>query len=105
MASNESFDVSVRHSDPSESTHSSESSFLTELQQENAASTTTRGHVSLLDGEVADDDDDDDDDDLDENDGDDDAVTMELTGTVDMGVMNAGGDDSDDDDDDNNLVG
>ncbi|KAJ2642900.1 hypothetical protein GGF44_001429, partial [Coemansia sp. RSA 1694] len=95
MASNDSFDVSVRHSDPSESTHSSDNSFLTGLQQENAAnsmafgvsaspSTNGRGHISFLDSDDADADDDDDDEDLDENDGDDDAVTMELTGTVDM---------------------
>ncbi|KAJ2323907.1 hypothetical protein GGI00_005486, partial [Coemansia sp. RSA 2681] len=109
MASNDSFDVSVRHSDPSESTHSSDNSFLTGLHQESAAnsmafgvsaspSTNGRGHISFLDSDDADADDDDDDEDLDENDGDDDAVTMELTGTVDMSAMDVGNDDDDDDD-------
>ncbi|KAJ2745859.1 hypothetical protein GGI20_001805 [Coemansia sp. BCRC 34301] len=104
MASNDSFDVSVRHSDPSESAHSSENSFLTELQQESATNSTVFGGATLpsSNGQSyinflgSDDADDDDDDDLDENDGDDDAVTMELTGTVDMSVV--GADSSDDDD-------
>ncbi|KAJ2684552.1 hypothetical protein IWW39_004839 [Coemansia spiralis] len=103
MASNDSFDISVRHSDPSESANSSEGSFLAEIQQGNATSgmlfgvsssagPNAQGHIRLLDSDGADDDgddddgDDDDDDDLDENDGEDDAVTMELTGTVNMGA-------------------
>ncbi|KAJ2026361.1 hypothetical protein IWW57_003062, partial [Coemansia sp. S610] len=98
MASNDSFDISVRHSDPSESANSSEGSFLAEIQQGNATSgmligvsssagPNAQSHIRLLDSDGADDDgDDDDDDDLDENDGEDDAVTMELTGTVNMGA-------------------
>ncbi|KAJ2160571.1 hypothetical protein GGF46_002167 [Coemansia sp. RSA 552] len=81
MTSNESFDVSVRHSDPSESLQSSESSFM-------AGGTSADGaYAELLDD---DDDDEDDDADLDE-----DAVTMELTGTVDMGAISNDGDDDD----------
>ncbi|KAJ2792167.1 hypothetical protein GGI18_000612 [Coemansia linderi] len=98
MASNDSFDISVRHSDPSESANSSEGSFLAEIQQGNvtsgilfgvssSAGPNAQSHIRLLDSDDADDDgDDDDDDDLDENDGEDDAVTMELTGTVNMGA-------------------
>ncbi|KAJ2490679.1 hypothetical protein IWW37_002966 [Coemansia sp. RSA 2050] len=106
MVSNDSFDISVHHSDPSESANSSEGSFLAELQQGNAASgmlfgvsnltgPNARGHLRLLDSDDADDDGDadddyDDDSDLDENDGEDDAVTMELTGTVNMGAYRSG---------------
>ncbi|KAJ2709230.1 hypothetical protein H4R19_004358, partial [Coemansia spiralis] len=78
MTSNESFDVSVRHSDPSESLQSSESSFLADAGR-------GQTYNNILDN--------DDDDDLDEADGDDDAVTMELTGTVDMGAIHGGDDD------------
>ncbi|KAJ1857822.1 hypothetical protein LPJ57_007088, partial [Coemansia sp. RSA 486] len=92
MASNESFDVSVRHSDPSESIHSSDNSFATDSRNANGqVGTPARrssfgvkpqgfGYPNMID-------DDDDDDDDDDNDMDDDAVTMELTGTVDMGAM------------------
>ncbi|KAJ2756365.1 hypothetical protein GGI19_000912 [Coemansia pectinata] len=109
MASNDSFDVSVRHSDPSESTHSSEDSFLTEHQQEsttsnipsgvsNSSNNNARGHISLLDSNDADDDSDSDDDDDSESDGDvDDAVTMELTGAIDGGAMNTDANDNDED--------
>ncbi|KAJ1890478.1 hypothetical protein LPJ71_007933, partial [Coemansia sp. S17] len=106
MTSNDSFDVSVRHSDPSESTHSSDDSFLTENQRgrattsmpsglSNSPSTSTRGHISLLDSSDADADDDDEEEDNDESDDDDDddedireendgdePVTMEITGIV-----------------------
>ncbi|KAJ1735121.1 hypothetical protein LPJ61_000715 [Coemansia biformis] len=100
MASNESFDVSVRHSDPSESLQSSEGSFSADTGHGSVGSPAApaahrhgngqeQRYASILDN----DDDDDDDEDLDEADGDD-AVTMELTGTVDMGAI--GNDDESD---------
>ncbi|KAJ2803739.1 hypothetical protein H4R20_002773, partial [Coemansia guatemalensis] len=90
MASNESFDVSVRHSDPSESLQDSENSFAAELGA--SSSDVDRNYANIL-GE----DDDDDDDDMEDVDADDDAVTMELTGTVDMGAI----DDAEEERDDN----
>ncbi|KAJ1777102.1 hypothetical protein LPJ54_002630, partial [Coemansia sp. RSA 1824] len=98
MASNESFDVSVRHSDPSDSLHSSEGSFATPLDAvdgrpvANSLEADRGGDQGY--GNILDEDEDEDDDDLDDVDADDDAVTMELTGTVDMGVI------EDDDDSD-----
>ncbi|KAJ2124066.1 hypothetical protein IW147_002002 [Coemansia sp. RSA 720] len=95
MASNESFDVSVRHSDPSDSLHSSEGSFATPLDAADGRPVAKsleddqdgdQGYGNILD--------EDDDDDLDDIDADDDAVTMELTGTVDMGAI--GNDDDSD---------
>ncbi|KAJ2862450.1 hypothetical protein FB639_005387, partial [Coemansia asiatica] len=95
MTSNESFDVSVRHFDPSDSIHSSENSFMTENRNLNGqpgtparasslggTSSQARNYANMID-----DDGDDDDEEDEDNDMDDDAVTMELTGTVDMGVM------------------
>ncbi|KAJ1995982.1 hypothetical protein GGI25_000522 [Coemansia spiralis] len=98
MTSNESFDVSVRHSELSDSVQSSEGSFATEMHY-NAVDGNESNSVQsqipcpangLTDIQSQNCDniiDDEDDDSLDENDGDDDAVTMELTGTVDMGVI------------------
>ncbi|KAJ2726121.1 hypothetical protein GGI07_000760 [Coemansia sp. Benny D115] len=91
MTSNESFDVSVRHSDPSESLQSSEGSFAAGTNQNNSTGLDAQpqSYTNMLE-------DDDSDDDSDENDMDEDAVTMELTGTVDMGAINSyGADDSD----------
>ncbi|KAJ2365324.1 hypothetical protein H4S01_003311, partial [Coemansia sp. RSA 2610] len=105
MNSNESFDVSVRHSDPSDSLQSSEGSFAADTAQVDAqalsASEVAGGNHESEYGNILDDDDDgdddDDDDDIEDEDGDDDAVTMELTGTVDMGAIenDDGSDDSD----------
>ncbi|KAJ2769757.1 hypothetical protein IWQ57_002968 [Coemansia nantahalensis] len=94
MASNESFDVSVRHSDPSESLQSSEASFSADAGQ-------VQSYANIIDNDD-DDDDDDNDDELDEVDGDDDAVTMELTGTVDLGAVHNDDDDDVDEDEDGN---
>ncbi|KAJ2077261.1 hypothetical protein H4R24_005235 [Coemansia sp. RSA 988] len=91
MASNESFDVSVRHSDPSESLQDSEGSFAAELGVRNG--NVDRGYANILD--------EDDDDDLDDVDADDDAVTMELTGTMDMGAI----DDAEEEEQGNNGIG
>ncbi|KAJ2376468.1 hypothetical protein GGI05_007000, partial [Coemansia sp. RSA 2603] len=104
MASNESFDVSVRHSDPSDSIHSNENSFASNGHQAESNSSADARRLSGISGINAMsyanmlDDDDDDDDDLDSNDNDmdDDPVTMELTGTVDMGAINGYGDDDGD---------
>ncbi|KAJ1868055.1 hypothetical protein LPJ78_000552 [Coemansia sp. RSA 989] len=84
MNSNESFDVSVRHSDPSDSLQSSGGSFAVADDEQNAFSGMPANNII---------DDEDDDDDLEDVEGDDDAVTMELTGTVDMGAINNGDDD------------
>ncbi|KAJ2854909.1 hypothetical protein GGI22_004326, partial [Coemansia erecta] len=95
MNSNESFDVSVRNSELSDSVYSSEGSFATSEGASfpgvgaanvapftQAASTSgqsplfqSQNYANVLDN------DDDDDNSLDDEDGDDDAVTMELTGT------------------------
>ncbi|KAJ2616568.1 hypothetical protein H4S08_000725 [Coemansia sp. RSA 1365] len=77
MTSNESFDVSVRHSDPSESLQDSEGSFVAGAGV--SSGDNGRGYANLLD--------EDEDDDLDDFDADDDAITMELTGTMDMGAI------------------
>ncbi|KAJ1932509.1 hypothetical protein GGF37_007030, partial [Kickxella alabastrina] len=107
MTSNESFDVSVRQSDPSDSTHSSDISFTNAAQQQSANTASGAGSFNSnnsLANMLGDDDDDDDEnsDVSDDNDLDDDAaVTMELTGTVDMGAINDyGSEDNDEDDDD-----
>ncbi|KAJ2784164.1 hypothetical protein H4R18_001291 [Coemansia javaensis] len=91
MASNESFDVSVRQSDMSESLQSSGGSFTADADHGRAGASVSpnpggqeQQYANILDNE------DDDDDDIDDADGDDDAVTMELTGTVDMGAINNG---------------
>ncbi|KAJ2825638.1 hypothetical protein IWW50_002758, partial [Coemansia erecta] len=105
MTSNESFDVSVRHSDPSESLQSSGGSFAqaANTAEEGAGDFGVQaqgGDGDQVFGNILDDEDEDDeDDDLDDVDGDDDAVTMELTGTVDMGAIRSDDDDDDDDDD------
>ncbi|KAJ1905638.1 hypothetical protein LPJ81_001814, partial [Coemansia sp. IMI 209127] len=108
MNSNESFDVSVRNSELSDSIYSSEGSFATSegasfsgvtaanVGPSTPAASTARQPPSFQSqnyANVLDNDDDDDDNSLDSEDGDDDAVTMELTGTVDMGAI--GNDDSD----------
>ncbi|KAJ2783240.1 hypothetical protein GGI15_002653 [Coemansia interrupta] len=100
MASNESFDVSVRHSDPSDSIHSNESSFASNGRQtESISSGDTRRLSGISEinamsyANMLDDDDDDDDLESDGNDMDDDPVTMELTGTVDMCAINGYDDD------------
>ncbi|KAJ1886539.1 hypothetical protein LPJ66_009584, partial [Kickxella alabastrina] len=105
MTSNESFDVSVRQSDPSDSTHSSDISFNNAAQQQSANTASGAGSFNSnnsLANMLGDDDDDENSDVSDDNDLDDDAaVTMELTGTVDMGAINDYG--SEDDDDDDNV--
>ncbi|KAJ1954042.1 hypothetical protein GGI12_005881, partial [Dipsacomyces acuminosporus] len=113
MNSNESFDISVRHSDSADSIHSSEGSFMMDIQGDS----TNTGSGTLPDAQtiaelqnqryanILDDDDDDDDDLEDNDDGDDDAVTMELTGTVDLGAINANDDSDDGDGEDNAHAG
>ncbi|KAI9501266.1 hypothetical protein BX070DRAFT_228624 [Coemansia spiralis] len=98
MTSNESFDISVRHSELSDSVQSSEGSFATEMHYnavDGNESNSVQSQIPCPANGITDIQsqncdniiDDEDDDSLDENDGDDDAVTMELTGTVDMGVI------------------
>ncbi|KAJ2568745.1 hypothetical protein IW140_003628 [Coemansia sp. RSA 1813] len=107
MNSNESFDVSVRNSELSDSVYSSEGSFA--MNESGSFAGTNSANADTLIKEISPaglptssqsqnyanvlDNGDDDDDSLDEDDGDDDAVTMELTGTVDMGAIE--NDDSD----------
>ncbi|KAJ1950521.1 hypothetical protein FBU59_000636, partial [Linderina macrospora] len=82
MVSNESFDISVHQSDQTDSIHS-DSSFLAELQgQANAVVEHKAQYQNILSDE------DDDDEDLEDED-DDEARTMELTGTFDMGAIQA----------------
>ncbi|KAJ2692224.1 TP53 regulating kinase [Coemansia sp. RSA 1285] len=110
MNSNGSFDVSVRNSDMSGSAYSSEGSFATSEADDhtnpNATSAVpfvqavfSAGHSGSAQQQnyanILDEDDDVDEDSLDDDDGEDDAVTMELTGTVDMGAIDDGDSDND----------
>ncbi|KAJ1726723.1 hypothetical protein LPJ72_006234, partial [Coemansia sp. Benny D160-2] len=112
MNSNGSFDVSVRNSDMSGSAYSSEGSFATSEADDhtnpNATSAVpfvqavfSAGHSGSAQQQnyanILDEDDDIDEDSLDDDDGEDDAVTMELTGTVDMGAIDDGDSDNDPD--------